>query len=324
MHDFTRVLVAAALVMAAIPSASRAYYIEVRGSNSEAGVDRPITYDDADPSTPEDIDVLYRVNDLTFPDGVPGVAEAIEAGFATWQGEACANVSFTAGPPSDSMNRAHWIDDMGEIYILVFFESDPAMWASAPNAVGSYYWAHDGTGRLVGGTVMLNAAAHAWATDGDPERLDVQGIVTALLGRALGISSNVEDSSTFPRYAPGDMSKRELGLDDRNALAFLYPSGAAGCEMPPPPDAMCPEIIQPGEPECPPAVMTNPGNGGTRPMTDAGPGGGGTDAGPGGGGMGMGGSGDGGCSVRPGASTAAPIGLLALVLLAFTRRRRRA
>ena len=147
MHDFTRILVAAALVMAAIPSASRAYYIEVRGSNSEAGVDRPITYDDADPSTPEDIDVLYRVNDLTFPDGVPGVAEAIEAGFATWQSEACANLSFTAGPPSDSMNRAHWIDDMGEIYILVFFSDDPTHWTASPNSVGNFFWAHDGTGR---------------------------------------------------------------------------------------------------------------------------------------------------------------------------------
>lgn len=323
MHDHIRIFALACASTVALPAASHAYYVEVRGANGEAGVDRPITYDDMEPSSPDTVDVVYRVNDLSFPEGVPGVAEAIDAGFSTWANEPCANLSFTQGAPSDSTDRAHWIGDMGEIYVLVFFEHDPAMWVSSPNAVGSYYWAHDGTGRLVGGTVMLNAAAHIWATDGDPDRLDVQGIVTALLGRALGISSNVEDSTTFPRYAPGDMSKRELGDDDRDALAFLYPSTASGCEMPPPPEAMCPEIVLPGEPECPPAVTTNPGDGGTRPMTDGGPRSGAPDAGPGGG-TGMdGGSGDGGCAVTRGAPSSAPIEALVLVSLALLWRRRR-
>ncbi|MGE0788437.1 MAG: hypothetical protein AB7S26_22370 [Sandaracinaceae bacterium] len=252
-------------------SSAHAFYAEVRGADSEAGVDRPVRYADGDPSTPDTIEVSYRVNGATFPAGVEGVGEAIDAAFASWSEAGCGNLRFVAGTPSDATDRAHWINDMGAIYVLVYFSSDTRDWVSSPQSVGNFYWAHDGTGRLIGGSVVLNSAAHAWATDGNLDVLDVQSIVTALIGRSLGITSGMEGNATFPRYAPGDVGKRSLGADDLDAVHFLYPSSATGCDALPTPDAECREIDGPMDPPCPPPVMTNPGDGGTRPTVDAGP-----------------------------------------------------
>lgn len=324
MRGLSGLMMVAGALVAALPSGAGAYYVEVRGSDSEAGVDRPIAFDDGDPATAETIDVEYRVNPDTFPMGVTGARDAIDAAFGTWSAEPCATVDFSAGPDSDSEDRTHWTNDMGDIYVLVFFSDDPTVWTRSPQAVGNFFWAHDGTGRLIGGTVILNSAAHAWATDGNPDRLDVQSIVTALIGRSLGITSNMMGNATYPSYSPGDTSKRMLGEDDRDAIEFLYPSNDMSCDAVTPPEAECPEITLPGDPECPPPVMTNPGDGGTRPPGDAGPMGVPDD-----GGMSLtdGGAGDAseGCSCRasaPGSPTS-PLSLLGLGALWILRRRRR-
>ena len=315
-----------------VPSATHAYYVEVRGTDTEV----PIRYADVDDPPAGTVDVTYRVNATTFPAGVTGIDVAIESAFASWTNADCSLVAFNEGAPSDSTDRAHWMSDAGEIYILVYFSDSNEEWTGGP-AVGHFYFAHDGTGTLIGGTVVLNSRDHMWATDEAPDSLDVQSIVTAQIGRSLGITSAMEMNATYPRYSAGDITKRTLGADDIAAIQFLYPDDDMTCGVPMAAEDECDGFPPgPGEDPCPPRPMTMPGDGGTiMPGSDAGMamvdsgtmagtdgGGSSADAGPGGGG------GD-GCSCRVGAtaessSSGRVAWLLTLVLVsAFVMRRRR-
>jgi MYXO-CTERM domain-containing protein len=231
-------------------------------------------------------------------------------------------LALTEGATSDATERFHWMSDGGEIYILVYFSDVEEEWTAGP-AAGHFYFAHDGAGALVGGSVVLNSRDHAWATDGADDALDVQGVVTALIGRSLGITSAMEGNATFPRYAPGDTSKRVLGSDDEAAIHFLYPRSSVDCDVITPPQAECDGMPWPGDEPCPPLPATTPGDGGTAPPRDAGPIGS-PDAGVPGADAGDGGGDDGGCSVALGErSSGAPawIALLGLVGIAARRRR---
>ena len=201
----------------------------------------------------------------------------------------CANLSFVRGENSSSVDRAHWVSDAGATYVLVYGTDSAEEW-SGPS-VGHYYFAHNGEGVLIGGTVVLNTRDHAWASDGRADALDIQGTVTALIGRALGTTSAMEGNATYPRYAPGETDKQTLGADDIAAFEFLYPGTT--CAAPMPPEAQCSGIPTPGGEPCPPRPETHPGDAGTLlPGGDAGLSGGdapfasGGDAGPGAGLMG--------------------------------------
>src|SRR5690606_8522028 len=124
--------------------------------------------------------------------------------FATWTGAECGSIAFAAGDASDSTDRTHWTHDEGDVYVLVYFTDSDEEWSSGP-AVGHFWFGYDPVGALSGATVVLNSRDHAWATDGATSALDVQSIVTALIGRSLGITSAMEGNATFPRYAPGDI-----------------------------------------------------------------------------------------------------------------------
>lgn len=313
-------------------AATQAYYVEARGVPSSPGTEVPIRYADSDELTADTIDVTYRLNETTFPAGA-GVAGAVRSAFDTWTAAACSNLVLNEGAASTSTNRAHWMDDAGEIYILVYFTDTAEEWPSA--AVGHFYFVTNGSpeGTIVGGTVVLNSRDFTWATDEAGDSMDVQSVVTAIIGRSLGITSGIEGNATFPRYAAGDISKRDLGDDDLAAIAFLYPSAEPTCDAITPPEMECDGVTSPGEEPCPPLPMTMPPDGGIPPprdggvmMTDSGtaPSDAGADAG-------VGGMGD-GCTCRVGARSAgaggsSPRGVAWLGALVFaflvTRRRRR-
>lgn len=315
---FTALMTLAAIGGALLPTTSSAYYVEARGTD----VLVPVRYADGDEASPDTVDVTYRINTASLPAGA-NVADAVRAAFDAWSGAACTSLTLHEGATSDSSARFHWMTDAGEIYILVYFTDAVDEWMAGPS-VGHFYFAHDGTGVLVGGTVVLNTRDHVWATDGADDALDVQGVVTALLGRSLGITSAMEGNATFPRYAPGDTSKRVLGSDDEGAAQFLYPRATVECDAITPPEAECDGTPWPGEAECPPLPTTMPGDGGTAPPRDAGPTAApdagvlpGTDAGDGGGGE------DGGCSVAFGERSSNAPGWMALLGLAWIAGRRR-
>lgn len=310
------------LVLLAVSAPAQAYYLESRTADGE-----PLRYDTTMP-------IQFRVG-MEVPMGLDDgeVTAAIAAAFQTWEDEACSNVAFEAGPRVAMPMGYHWMTMMaGERYIQVYWSSDPA--AFPGGGVGFFLIGHNGMGTMIGADIVLNAA-YAWSTTGEAAALDIQGTVTALIGRSLGITSDMMGNATYPRYMPGDISKRTLGTDDVNAIQYLY--GDMTMCMPPAPTGVCNGV----DPACPPTPMTGSDGGvpgddggmtgtdsGVPPVTDGGTMGTDsgvprTDAGTGGGG----GDGDDGCcSVAPGASrdgSAAAAAFLALLGAAAIRRRRR-
>ncbi|MCS6799611.1 MAG: hypothetical protein NZ898_14020 [Myxococcota bacterium] len=308
----------------ALPDAARAYFVESRFS--EGGMPVPLRYD-----PPTGIEV--RLATMGLPLDATAVGAALNAAAQTWTDVPCATFELRRGPDVTGMpDPYHWMTDPAGTprYILVYFSADPALW-DAPR-VGYFLFAHDGLGKLIGATVVLNTKDHQWSTTGEATKMDVQGVLTALLGRSLGISSAMEGNATYPVYRAGDTSKRTLGADDTAALQFLYRDMSGGCAEPTPPERICTGM----EPDCPPRPMTMPmpdggmpggrDGGGSTPDGGVGPGPGG-DSGAPDGGVGTGDAApdggamraeEGGCSCRaPGRLSGVGIGSAMLVVVAL-------
>lgn len=322
MTRFARLL---AIAVIASPAGAQGYYVEAR-AQSDGGALVEVKYDTDSP-------VEYRIGVDTIPEGeATEVGAAIEAAFQTWQDVECATIEFVRGDDeTGEVEPMHWMTT-SDIYILVFWSDDPAIWGSRLG-VGRADWVHDGTGRLVGGEIILNSRDHSWSASGESGKMDIQSVVTALVGKSLGITSTMEGNATYGSYRPGDTTKRDLGPDDIAALQYLYGDGSC---MPDLPEAVCVDgmttLPDGGVGDCPPDIMTAPADGGTATPRDGGTAGG-TDSGsgPADGGTtpGMPGDGDdGGCGcVAVGATSAGGrpgwLGLGALALLSGLRLRRR-
>ena len=244
-----------------VPATTQAYYVEARTQN-DGGALVPITYDATTP-------VEFRIASTGLPIGDGSEATAIEAAFATWQAVECSTLSFTRGADEAAPMARHWMVTTDR-YILVYWSNDRALW-DIPR-VGFFEWAHDGNGTVIGSQIILNGLDHSWSTTGETDKMDVQAVVTAMIGRSLGITSGMPGNATYPVYNAGDDSKRTLGTDDVAAIQYLYGDGSC---TPDDPEMVCTDT--PGE-VCPPPVMTMPGDGGTAlpdggtmPMPDTGP-----------------------------------------------------
>ncbi len=210
-----------------------------------------------------------------FPDGVDAeaAAEAIRAAFATWNAVPCITVQFVEGPRLAMPSLRADLEPDFEPHLPVFFSDDPMLWNNA--RVGSGAAGEDGMTHLITGYVALNAKDHQWSASaaGEDDKLDIQSVVTALIGRHLGFTSNEEGNATYPAYATGDIGKRTLGTDDIAAMQYLY-GGEVGCSPPEEPQEICVEMLDPDN-NCPPRPMTTE----PPPGPDGGPGG--PDGGPG-------------------------------------------
>jgi hypothetical protein len=243
------------VAICALPLSASAYYLEWRGTVME-----PVAYDTATP-------VVFRIGTLSGDGDAGAERDAIIAAFGTWDSVECSNLSFMQGPDETAPeDPQHWVARPMERYISVYFDDDPGLFPPGEMRVGFHAFGHDTMGTLIGGSIILNNAEHTWSTDGTAGTMDIQGVVTALIGRSLGITSTMTGNATYPRYAPGDTSKRMLGADDIAAISYVYPSGAMGCEM------TMPEMICPPDTtdDCPPRVGPMPG-GDAGPPVDSGP-----------------------------------------------------
>ena len=208
MHG-TKAILTIGLTLAITTPAS-AFYVESRATD-DTGARVPAKYA---------LDGPLEFRLASNLDSVPGAVDAVRAAFQSWGGIECSTLGFAEGERVDEPTWTHYMYDEGEVYILVFFEDDPSIWATPQ--VGQFVFAHDPTGTMIGGSVMLNSKDHRWSVDGEANALDVQSVATALIGRSLGITSAMEGNATYPRYLPGNTDKRTLGDDDVAAIQYLY------------------------------------------------------------------------------------------------------
>ena len=308
-----------AVVLAARPHSVDAFYVATRALADGGGMAPPVW----DTATPVQFRLAMDMADLPLTDG--SEAAAVQAAFDTVGAVTCSGLSFSTGDrvPHAMIDPRHWELPMAARYILVYWSSDIAIWGTT-RSVGRFDFAHDGAGHIIGATIVLNSGDHSWSTTGEADKIDIQGTVTALIVRSLGLTSTMTGNASYPVYTPGDTSKRTLGTDDVAGVTYLYGDGSAGCG-----DTMPEGMCAVGDPMCPPTPMFDAGIMGTHPDGGVGPR---PDAG---GGM-MGSDGgavtpadDGGCSCRTassarGTSSAwALFGLAGLAGVIAARRRRR-
>ncbi len=265
-------------------------------------------------------DVTYRIaaDDVgapyEFPDGVDrgSAVAAIRAAFEAWNAVPCSTLHFVEGerngePNLEPQNRIGFMP-----HLSVFFTDNPDLWASNDN-VGTAQFIEDTELGIITGIIALNTKKYEWSASGEQGALDIQSIVSAMIGKHLGISSNTEGNATYAVYQLGNIDKRTLGADDIAAVQYLY--GGDGCPTIPDPEQVCVRMLDP-QAMCPPPV--DPPDGFVDPdrerlpdvVRDGGPEADGDDDGC-------------GCAIPGRTRSGAPIGLALLALIVIGRVRRR-
>lgn len=249
-----------AVVLAATPHSVDAFYVATRVL-ADGGAMTPPKWDT---STAVTFRLASDPADLALTDG--SEVAAVQAAFDTVGAVSCSRLAFAAGDrvPRAMIDPRHWELPMSGRYILVYWSSDVAIWGTS-RSVGRFDFAHDGAGNMIGATIVLNSGDHSWSTTGEAGKIDIQGTVTALIVRSLGLTSTMPGNASYPVYTPGDTSKRTLGTDDVAGVTYLYGDGSAGCGETAP-EGMCAA----GEMGCPPTPMIDAGMG-TRPDGGIGP-----------------------------------------------------
>ncbi len=140
---------------------------------------------------------------------------AIVSASATWEAVAGAEITLPFRGelrPNSEANTVAFVTDWEHDAVLVALTG---VWSAA-------------SGEALGFDLSVNAEHHAWATDGDPERLDLQSAVTHEFGHALGIGHVLDDPSATmsPGDSLGQTGKRELEAIDAEIAATFYAAGS--------------------------------------------------------------------------------------------------
>ena len=147
----------------------------------------------------------------------------MKSAFQSWQNVSIANVSFlykgTTPVPTvgqDGLNVVTFIDDSVPL-------------GSETVASTFLFFSIDGTGNLAiqEADIALSPTV-AFSTGGDPDKYDIQSVLTHEVGHFLGLDHSALLSSVMtPNIAIGQLDQRTLSYDDMAGLASLYPQNSA-------------------------------------------------------------------------------------------------
>lgn len=122
---------------------------------------------------------------------------------------------------NDDMNVIFWVQDSA---------SWNTMFPTQPNALAmTRLWATT-SGRIDGFDMAFNDAAYTFTFSEDPalSSYDVQNTLVHELGHVLGLDhSDVPEATMYHTSIKGEISKRDLDLDDINGIRYLYQDGFA-------------------------------------------------------------------------------------------------
>ncbi|MCA9671846.1 MAG: matrixin family metalloprotease [Myxococcales bacterium] len=161
--------------------------------------------------------------------GAPGAADAVRAAFASWSAAGSPlrvdiREDDAPGVRGDGRNDVAWVTDNWEhgsdvvAITLTLFKAS--------------------SGFVSESDIIFNAVDHRFSTagDGDTSRYDVQNVAVHEAGHFIGLGhSEVGPSTMFATTPPGEVAKRDLDADDREALvALIEELGRRGVNTPQP------------------------------------------------------------------------------------------
>ena len=159
------------------------------------------------------------------------VTRVVDKAASTWNAVGAGPAFVTEVVKDSEIMPATVLDGQNAI---VFVTDD---WPFEPGKLAAtvpYYRARNH--ELVEIDVAFNAAAFQFAIDAtDSDTFDFENVLTHELGHALGLGhlDGAPDATMFPRIDPAERNKRDLTIDDEDALLALYEQltdgTAAGC-----------------------------------------------------------------------------------------------
>jgi len=110
----------------------------------------------------------------------------------------------------------------------IYFEED---WERDPDLLMvTDIWSVE-DGEIIAFDIAINLDHHSWSTDGDIETNDLFNSLTHEFGHVLGLDHSEDTAATmFGATTEGEVTKRDLADDDRDAIRYLYAGQEAmGC-----------------------------------------------------------------------------------------------
>ena len=111
--------------------------------------------------------------------------------------------------------------NLGDGVHLISFDTS---WNQDPSLLAVTHVWSNANNEIVHFDVEINADDIEWSTSGDPNRYDLHNAMTHEFGHALGLEhSDDTEASMASTTVMGEISKRDINVDDEQGILSLYP-----------------------------------------------------------------------------------------------------
>lgn len=175
---------------------------------------------------------------IRWPDGKVVVDVAM--------GESTFGITPEMGEGAAILALQHWSAEVADTLILVVSDSEMGSQKIAQDGISAIRWGNEAgpfvdpdalattyltyrttTGQVTEADIVVNAVDYEWTVVGNThcdQRYDLQNILTHEAGHFFGLSHAKDqvESTMFPSAGFCETSKRDLAVDDKQGISFLY------------------------------------------------------------------------------------------------------
>lgn len=170
--------------------------------------------------------VYYSIDATLAPQelGADETSAAIRAGLQAWNHVELSSAELVEGEPT-AWDR----QESGDVFWVEDWEWDADVLALTST------WSTT-SGEIVAFEIAINASPDTpWTLTGSDEGWDLQNTIAHEAGHVLGLAHNEDDRETtmYPTASKGETLKRDLALDDKDGVTYLYPwsEGQGGLDL---------------------------------------------------------------------------------------------